>query len=117
MTDTELERFCQKFRVDDDGCWVWVGQLTTNGYAKIRPEGGRLNHQRGHLWAYRHWKGEVPEGLELDHLCHTRDLGCAGGKCKHRRCVNPDHLEPVTHRENVIRGWSRRRRPMQFVLC
>lgn len=46
-----------------------------------------------------------PSGLELDHLCHTNSQECTGGDtCLHRRCVNPDHLEPVTHRVNTIRG-------------
>lgn len=45
-----------------------------------------------HRVAYEEIMGPVPEGLELDHLCRTRS------------CVNPSHLEPVTHRENMNRG-------------
>ncbi|MFF1336357.1 HNH endonuclease signature motif containing protein [Streptomyces sp. NPDC058290] len=45
-----------------------------------------------HRWAYRDSRGDIPDGLELDHLC------------RHPACVRPDHLDPVTHAENVRRG-------------
>jgi hypothetical protein len=66
-------------------CHIWTGKLDEKGYAKS-----------GTGYAYRrNWErihGPVPSGLELDHLCRQRD------------CVNPDHLEPVTHAENMRRG-------------
>jgi hypothetical protein len=55
--------------------------------------------------AYELEVGPIPKGKALDHLCHNADLSCLGGAgCLHRRCVNPRHLEPVTMRENTMRG-------------
>jgi hypothetical protein len=82
-------RFLDKVAPDpDSGCWLWTGQIGNNGYARFRYKGGQL----GHRYAYEAAVGPVPEGLELDHLCRVRS------------CVNPEHLEAVTHRENCIRG-------------
>jgi hypothetical protein len=66
------------------GCWLWVG-YTRNGYGRFW-DGERL--VEAHIWAF----GEVPDGLELDHLCRVR------------HCVRSSHLEPVTHSENTRRG-------------
>jgi hypothetical protein len=75
------------------GCWNWTGTNRGEGqYGCMRrrhPDTGEVSAHR-HVYALH--KGEIPEGLFLDHLC------------KNRRCVNPDHLEPVTNQENVIRG-------------
>src|SRR5690606_9229059 len=58
-----------------------------------------------HRAAYALTVAPVPDELEVDHLCHTRDTSCPGGAaCLHRRCVNPYHLEPVTPRENTLRA-------------
>lgn len=66
-------------------CWLWTGTLTAHGYARYS---GTVAHRL--LWEHVH--GPLAPGLELDHLCRVR------------HCVNPDHLEPVTHTENVRRG-------------
>ena len=68
-----------------DGCWLWTGTLGRGGY-------GRWKRIYVHRTSYEMLVGPIPEGLSLDHLCRVRN------------CVNPDHLEPVTHRENVLRG-------------
>lgn len=68
-------------RGHDTPCWVWKK-------AKARGEMYYGPHKR----AWRFKNGPVPEGLELDHLCRVR------------ACINPDHLEPVTHQENARRG-------------
>lgn len=73
----------------DTGCWNWTGPLRKDG-------SGQLWVNRGHRLAYRvvfeHLVGPIPVRLVLDHLC------------RNRRCVNPDHLEPVEQAENTRRG-------------
>lgn len=70
-------------------CWLWTRSCNGKGYAEIKLAGRRHGV---HRLAYELLVGPVPEGLVLDHLCRVR------------RCVNPDHLEPVTNRENLLRG-------------
>ncbi len=95
----EAERFWARVAVGDpDACWPWIGVGFSKGY-------GRFENQGAHRMAYELAVGPIPEGLEIDHVCHSQDLTCAGGDtCPHRRCVNPAHLEAVTHRQNVLRG-------------
>jgi hypothetical protein len=92
-----------------DGCIWWTGAIT-KGYGRIRV-GGRSGWQAPvHRVVYEHLRGPVPEGMELDHACHSRSDVCTGGwNCLHRRCVNPDHLEVVTPEENLARRWSARK--------
>jgi len=71
------------------GCWICTYTPSTGGYCQVS-EGGQL--RQVHSVVYEHYKGPVPAGLELDHLCRVR------------RCCNPAHLEPVTHLENIRRG-------------
>lgn len=82
-------------------CWLWTGTLDA-GYASFR--WNRKSH-RGHRWAYRHWVGAI-RLPHLDHICHSWATAvCPGGPtCKHRACVNPEHLEPVSARENARRA-------------
>lgn len=85
-----MDRLVQKIDVlAPDGCWQWISTVNSEGYGQIRISG----KQRGaHRVVYEELVGPIPEGLQLDHLCRNRS------------CVNPDHLEPVTHRENWRRG-------------
>jgi len=71
-------------------CWLWTGKPSTGGYGRIGTVGKKLAPV--HRVAYELLRGPVPDGLVLDHLCRVR------------HCVNPDHLEPVTQRENILRG-------------
>lgn len=72
-------------------CWLWTGKLTKKGYARY---GLHKPNSYAHIASYEEVNGVVPEGLELDHLCRVR------------HCVNPSHLEAVTHLENIRRGKS-----------
>jgi hypothetical protein len=91
-------------RFDPDTCWLWTAPPDSNGYGRLKVA---VRMVRAHIFAYELLVGPVPDGLELDHLCHGRDKSCKGGStCIHRRCVNPGHLEAVTHRTNVLRGVS-----------
>lgn len=86
-------------------CWLWTGPLTRDGYGGQIYVMGRL--VLAHRVAYELFNGPIPKGLEVEHSCHTQDLSCnAGDDCIHRRCVNPAHLELLTHRENTLRGRS-----------
>lgn len=85
-----LDRFWAKVeKLGPDDCWEWKAARFLSGYGRFKA-GGR--DTVAHLWCYELTVGKVPAGLELDHLCRNRS------------CVNPSHLEPVTHRENMMRG-------------
>lgn len=86
---TTEQRFWQKVEKSADGCWLWAGTILPSGYGQFRVGLGRA---RAHRFAYELLVGEIPEGLTIDHLC------------RNIRCVNPDHLEPVTAAENVRRA-------------
>ena len=75
----------------ENGCWHWTGWRTPVGYGRIRVAGQLwLTHR----YMYETLCGPIPDGLSLDH------------QCRNPSCVNPAHLEPVTHAENVRRGRS-----------
>lgn len=76
----------------DDGCWIWLGKPTAGGYGRAN-RGGR--YVAAHRAVYEAHRGRIPDGLELDHLCAVR------------MCVNPKHLEVVTHAENLRRARAR----------
>lgn len=100
------ERFWSK--VDKSGdCWLWLaGGMNGYGVFSTYEDGKSLTHY-AHRYAFELVRGPIEEGLTLDHLCHTLDPACGGGNsCKHRRCVNPDHLDPTTDIDNVMRGKS-----------
>jgi hypothetical protein len=75
----------------DDGCWQWTGYRIAAGYGKVSILGTRRK-DLAHRVSYRLFVGPIPDGLTIDHLC--RNTGC----------VRPDHLEPVTLRENIRRS-------------
>lgn len=74
-----------------DACWLWTAKVTPHGYGSYtwKPDTYQV-----HRIAYQALVGDIPEDLELDHLCRVRN------------CCNPEHLEPVTHRVNMLRGAS-----------
>jgi hypothetical protein len=89
MHMTPEDRFFLKV-VENGECWDWVGYINDAGYGLFRPVD--RTRVRAHRWCWEFFNGPIPEGLELDHLC------------RNRRCVNPWHLEPVTHRVNMSRA-------------
>jgi hypothetical protein len=76
-------------RPDLGPCWVWKAYVDHGGYGRFR---AKVGPGYAHIFAYEAEYGEVPTGLEIDHLCRTRS------------CVNPAHLEAVTRRVNALRG-------------
>lgn len=93
-----------------DTCWIWTGALDGEGYGSRRPDKAHRSAPGAHRYAYELLVGPIPDGLELDHTCHSRDLLCPGGPtCLHRRCVRPAHLEPVTGLENSRRSGNARK--------
>lgn len=83
------ERFWSRVSVTES-CWIWGGALDRLGYARFNAGDG--TKPMVHRWSYEQLVGQIHDGLELDHLCRVRN------------CVNPEHLEPVDHRTNSLRG-------------
>lgn len=103
------ERFARSYVVSPSGCWLWRHSLQTSGYGQISVYGRRIV---AHRFAFEQRFGPVPTGAVLDHVCHVR------------HCVNPEHLQAVTVKQNCenqilsrantsgVRGvtWDRRTR-------
>ena len=91
-----LERWWTKVE-KTDGCWLWLGGLDRHGYGQFDvrdgEDGKRRNH-RAHRWGYQQLVRQLDAAETLDHLC------------RNPQCVRPDHLDPVSHAENVGRGDS-----------
>jgi hypothetical protein len=107
---TSAERFWAKVSEGPGDCWTWTATLDRKGYGQF-PGAAQGESTQAHRWAYEFLVGEIPAGLELDHVCHTQSDCTAGSLCPHRRCVNPYHMEPVTHAENIRRGNRHSHRP------
>lgn len=81
------------FRPDLGPCWLWTSGLK-NGYGEFNTGVmGSYQYQYAHIFSYVLVRGPIPNELELDHLCLIKP------------CVNPFHLEAVTHAENCRRSW------------
>ena len=93
MSGPNLQRFAAKFLEDENGCWIWHGATNgPRGYGILRYGKRPGVKVYAHCFSYETFIGQVPDGKELDHIC------------RQPRCVNPEHLEPVTHRVNCLRG-------------
>lgn len=92
--DEIKKRFWAKVdRKGDADCWLWLGALRY-GYGHFGLGGKGGYRVMAHRFSYQLLCGPIQDGLTIDHLCRVRN------------CVNPSHLEPVTHKENVLRGIS-----------
>lgn len=88
---TTVARLLEKINILPNGCWQYTGKLTGKGYARVNLAGS-VKRRFAHTIMYEDRHGKIMAGLELDHLCRNRG------------CINPSHLEPVTHAENMRRA-------------
>lgn len=92
MDDRLPERLRRQIVHDSStDCWLWMGSLNRNGYGRTTRTNSRTSVV-AHRYVYELVIGPIPDGLQLDHLCRVRN------------CVNPEHVEPVTQRTNLLRG-------------
>jgi hypothetical protein len=96
-----VERFWSNVDASGD-CWEWTGRTGLNGYGRFQ-NGQRAN--MAHRWAWEHLVGQIPEGMQIDHLCRNHP------------CVNPDHLRVVTPLENAAAGYGIIRANLQKTHC
>lgn len=89
---SSMRRFWAKVEVCPNGCWEWRGATNGKGYGQFW-NGGKA--MPAHRFLYELFIKKIEDDLELDHLC------------RNQKCVNPSHLEAVTHRENLRRGIGR----------
>ncbi len=89
MVRKQDARFWRQVNVSGS-CWIWTGIIDHKGYGQFAAN--HKKHLAAHRWAYEALVGPIKEGLVVDHLC------------RNRACCNPDHMELVTTKENVLRG-------------
>lgn len=82
-------RVAPRIAVAENGCWEWTHTKLPHGYGRVRINGPQYYT---HRLAVEVWKGPIPVGFEVDHLCRNRS------------CCNPDHLEAVPQRTNILRS-------------
>jgi hypothetical protein len=83
------QRFTNKVNKAPSGCWEWIGGKFVKGYGQFYWDGV---NGRAHRYSYEYFVAKIPKGLTIDHLCNNKS------------CVNPNHLEAVTMKINVLRS-------------
>jgi len=92
ITDEVSDKLDTRTSVDGiTGCWNWTCRTTAAGYGTLSI---RARNFAAHRLSFTRHKGDIPDGLVLDHLC------------RNRRCINPAHLEAVTDQINMLRGMA-----------
>ena len=98
MSLQPIEVLMRNVNKREDGCWEWTARRSPRGYGNVslwQGVGSGYRYYRAHRLSYELLVGPIPEGLQLDHLC------------RNRACVNPEHLEAVDCRTNLLRGQTR----------
>lgn len=88
------------YEVDNNGCWIINRGLNKDGYSYMHDGTGKK--VRVHRYMYERKHGQISEKMVCDHLCRVRN------------CINPDHIEIVTNKENVLRGVKARQRAKEW---
>jgi hypothetical protein len=105
LTINRLEKLAKRFVINEDTqCWEWIGYISSEGYARAHL---RLEQEKVfiHRFMYELVYGDVPDEMQVDHSCHNKDMACEdGSSCRHRRCVNPSHLQLATPKANTLAG-------------
>jgi hypothetical protein len=102
-SETHLARLYSEVNtLDSDSCWNWTGSKVKDGYgAMVR----QIDNKKFTIFVHRlSWtlqNGEIPDGMVVDHTCHTSDIDNCKGACEHRSCINPAHLRITTFAENL----------------
>lgn len=95
-----MERFMQFVNKHESGCWLWTGNTDNKGYGHFTMGPGRhKREQQSHRVSFILFKGEIPDGMLIRHMCNVRN------------CVNPEHLRPGTNGDNSS-DKTRHKRPL-----
>lgn len=100
-----VKRTLMRYEVAANGCWMWQGSCTRDGYAQAnyKVDGSQYSIYP-HVLSYMVYNGPLIQGMQIDHACHDPET-CIE-PCAHRRCVNPEHLVQMPGRDNILRSGS-----------
>jgi hypothetical protein len=105
------ERVTARIVKTPGGCWEFQGCINSRGYGCVS-SGAKGKTILAHRLAVLARDGKLDDSLTVDHTCHNASLTCPGGiACRHRRCVNPDHLDVCATGDNTRRAARRKIRP------
>lgn len=105
-SDTAKIRLYRRAVEGGGGCVLFGGYVAPDGYGRFGP-GGQQRMTSAHIAAWELVNGPVPSGLHLDHTCHDPATCKEGKQCPHRRCINPEHIQPVTRAHNLSAARAR----------